>query len=398
MADYGEIQLGRLLIRENRAVGLGVQETGEGTLTINGQESRTRLSDNELKRRVDDIIGLNGMFLQATFTQKPELNAYYKVESVAASYQSWPDQATGNLPWSISLIRVGYETELEIESRLSGPITRSNNFAATGERWLVPPLGHTSLVAGTSVPSIAIRVGDEGTLVLYRSLPANVNPRYACPVAGYQGARVRLKDANGIERVSERFKTSGTNWEVSNSLLKVTAPAAGTIRTSAYISGNYWQKDWLIQGGATLGQWDGMSVLANTPEMVIIRLHRFENDFCKWTLDLTVRRGAYHVECFLQRSYAGTLAVKLASNEAATQTSGYLYATNPDAFNLRFLMGSAKTFTADVVNAKMSVAASLSMDFFLTLTPSAPGAGNTAANIYSQYLGTPYETVRGVRR
>lgn len=395
VSRYGVLTLGRLPLREDFVV----THNNDGTIAITGQESSPLKSLSDIaERRRFDIMGLSGRFVPATFTKQPELNGYYWVSSVQATIRKIDPFAI--LPWQITLIPVGPDNAVDLESRLSGALTRQNSFAVTGNRTQAPPIGSYAYHTETTGLTAMTRANSDGTpITVYRSIPAGINPRFGCNVENYSRGRVRFIDSNARERVGTEFMTSVTGWELNNGTTRVRPDASAALEVSSWVGGVWVAKKWLIQAGTDLHPFDQVTVLRNDFECVVLRLLKSVATGRR-TVDITLRRGSRVVELYVQRSDAGALAVKLLTPQAGTATSGYITATANDANGHRYIVGSSTTFTSDAANGGISVAAQVKMDAFVGLVVAGGAAvsGDAAVDLYAQYLGMPAEFVQGVIR
>lgn len=400
MATYQTIRLGRLTLRED----FSVSESGDGKISITGRESmgangaRTRL---QVEQRRDDVNQLAGNLVPLRFAEKSNLDGFYMVTDSQADITNWDNGTWVMLNWTASLTRIGYVNTMDVESRLSGATTRVNDFVVTGARFHAPAVNAKAYYTGPTIPIYIDRVGSDGTVRVYQSLAQGINPRWGVDVADYEKGRVRFLDSNGFERSGISFKTAATGWELSNSLIKVTAGSVGNaLDVAAWASGAWSNKTWDIfynTGPAvTVGTVDYVSVLDNTFEAITIRLVK---DLApgRMMIDLTLRRGSSVVEIVIQHEYSTTLKVGRATVVAGTSGTGYIASTAADANGMKSIVGSARTFTADAPNHAISKAATAVLDAFIGVTMSA-AAGNAPADVYAQYIGAPSELVRGVRR
>jgi hypothetical protein len=404
--SYGTVQVGRLALREALSpYDDKVNATTDArTATITGQESLPPLTAAQIARIQDDLPSLMGALVPVTFTDKDDRNGYFQVRDTGAKLFSWTGEVV-TCDWNLTLTRIGTDTEVDLESRLSGAATRNNSFAATGERWHAPPIGHYGYWTGGTQPSSVTRTGADGAMTVYRGLPTavnpTVNPRWGCPVGSYLNGRVRVLDVNGLERVGSNFSTPASGWELNNALVRVKPlTSSGVLEISAYTGGGWQTKSWdILSGGSSIGAFDSMSVLYNEPEMIVLRLLRTQSPG-RITVDVTLRRGSRFAELYIQASFSSTLKVVRASAEAGTAGTGYVRATANDAAGNRYIVGSALTHTADTTNGGLSLAATTTLDAFIGVIAAGSGAvaGDQAADLYSQYLGSPSELVQAVRR
>lgn len=393
---WGSIGLGRLTLRE----GYTANANGGQSLTVKGQESSPPLTTLQMEQRREDLLGMVDQFVPATFSSKARLNGFYRVAGAKAEYAHYQDANVLTLDWTVDLERVGTEFEVDHESRLSGPLTRNTSHAATGERWLAPPLGHYGFWSSSTSPSSVSRTGADGAILVWRGVPA-VNPRWGTTPAGALAGRVRFLDANGSERSGVNFTPAPTGWELQNGLVRVTVDSPGVLNISAYTGGAWRSKLWTLSDGSALGLPTSTTLLRNNLENVVLRLLWASTSAPgRLTADITLRRGSRFAELYLRRSAAATLSVTRSAVEAATAGTGYVRATANDADGNRYVLGSALAFTNDLVNGGLSKAATASLDVFVGVAAAGSGAvsGDQPDHLRDQYLGSPNELVTPVRR
>jgi hypothetical protein len=400
MAVYQTMRLGRLTMRENFAV----TESSDGAsrkLSIAGRESmgnagqRTRL---QVEQRRDDLLEMGGQIVAVRFTEKPVLDGFYLVDSTAGQLEEW-DSAWAILNWSAELLRIGVDNEIDFESRLSGSISRVNDFTLTGKRYHAPSVNAKMYWSGATTPIYIDRVGSDGTVRVYRDLAAAIHPRWGVAASDYEKGRVRFLDNNGLERTGVSVKCTATSWELSNSLIRITPGTGGVpLNVYAWEAGAWILRTWDIQIGSSvsIASFDSVSVLDNGYESVTIRLVKDLNPG-RMLVDVTLKRGATIASLFIQHEYSTTLKVRRFTTVAGTSATGYVYETTADGNGFRSIVGSARTFTADAANHGLSKAATATLDAFIGVSMNAT-AGNAVADIMLQYLGFPGEVVRGVRR
>jgi hypothetical protein len=391
---FGDVIIGRLTLREALT---SAQEGSDGTLSLSGQEASPPLTEDQVNAIQDDLRGLAGDFVPVRWTDKASLDGYYVVSDTSAELMDWQgEMVTCN--WSISLARVGSDSEVDVEARLAGPLTRVNDFEGVGERWHAPPIGHSAYWAGSATPSTMTRQTIEGPITVYRGVPVLTSPRYACPVADYLAGRVRISDA-GRERTGTVWPVSPAGWELHNGLVKVIV-ANDSFSIASWTGAVWAEKEWdLLVNDSALGAPEAATVLRNDVECVILRL-LWPLTVGRVTCDLTLRRGSRFVELYVRTSTAATIKVARTEAEAGTATTpGYVFATANDADGNRYIVGAAKTFTPDV-NGGISRASTTVMDAFVGVEAGGTSAvsGDTAADVYKAYCGSPAESSRGARR
>jgi hypothetical protein len=386
-------------MRENFSVSES-SSGGSRKLSLAGRESmgvmgqRTKL---QVEQRRDDLLEMTGQLVAVNFTEKPVLNGFYYVDSSSGQLEEW-DSAYAILGWSADLLRVGVDNEIDLESRLSGSVSRANDFTLTGKRYHAPCVNAKMYWSGSTTPIYIDRVGSDGTVRVYRDLAANIHPRWGCSSLDYKKGRVRFIDNNGLERTGISVKCTATSWELNNSLIRIKPGTAGVpLLVDAWEAGAWVSRSWDIQlGGVSIASFDSVSVLDNSYETVSIRLTKDLNPG-RMTVDVTLRRGATIAQIYIQHQFSATIKVRRFTTIAGTSSPGYIYETTADGNGFRSIVGSARTFTGDVTNTGISKTATATLDVFIGVSSNAT-AGNAVADIMVQYLGFPSEVVRGVRR
>ncbi|WP_030917291.1 hypothetical protein [Streptomyces sp. NRRL B-24720] len=367
--DYGDLQLGRLLLRETFKAGEASSDSR--TMELEGQESSPPLTRAALVWRHDNLCALDqGCILPVTWTDKPERNGYYQVGNASADYTEYRGEVLTS-DWKVSLTRLGSDAETDLQSRLTG-VVRANDFSLTGERWHAPPIGHYGYYTGASNPTTMTRTGADGAMTVYRGVPANVSPRWGCAPTNYLTGRVRLT-SSGTELCGTDQALPSTGWALTNGLVNVTTSASATLDVQAYTGGAWRSKLWNVSvagSASSITSWDGATLLRNEPEQVILRLTKGLNPG-RATLDLALRRGSRFVEGYLQIGTSATLAAYRSTLETNTSAaaSGYVVATNDDGDSNRFAIGSARSFTAHS-NGGITKAATTTLDFWIGVVAS----------------------------
>ncbi|MEU6597846.1 hypothetical protein [Streptomyces flaveolus] len=405
MAQYGwgDLQLGRIPLRETFDA---AESGGDGrSLDLDGQESSPPLTRAQVVARHDGINALiPGQVIPVTFTDKPERNGYYAVKTASSTYTEYRNEMV-TADWKVSLDRIGSDAETDLQSRLTGAV-RVNDFSLTGERWHAPPIGHYGYVTGTTNPGTLARTGADGTITVYRGVPANISPRWGCLPTSYLTGRVRVTTTGGQEVYGADVPLAATGWSLSNGLINVTwsASGGGSLDVQSYTGGAYRSKPWAVfaTSGTQIVNWDGATLLRNDPEAAILRLTKSLSPG-RLTVDLTLRRGSRFVEGYMQRNTsADELKVRLVNaetNVTALASAGYVTASSNDSDGNRFAAGSARTFTGHT-NGGVVRANATTLDFWLGTVVGGGSAvsGDAATDLRDQYIACMPEAVYGVRR
>lgn len=403
MTVLGTLQVGRLTLKENFVISDQVNATtGESAVSLTGREIYPGVPEASVIARQEDLIAMIGTSQPVTFSVKSNNDGYYRVKDVGAVLTKWEAEATF-LDWNLSLTRIGAENAVDQESRIAS-VVRANDFALGGTRWLAPPPLHYAFYTGGATPSGSVLrplANSEGTLKVYLGMPANTNPRWGCTPSAYLAGRSRIL-VGGVERTGLAFRISDPlDWQLSNGLIRVTPLASSGLLNVEVWDGTQWEaKAWNVSVGSNIAGFEAATVMRNDFEMVVIRLVDSITSG-RTLLDITLRRGARFIECFLQTTASATLGTHLQTNETTTNNaaSGYVVATSNDAAGNKFVAGSARTFTGDTTGG-LTKSASTSLGFFIgvVLNGSSAISGDSATDLRDQYIGAMSETVAAVRR
>lgn len=400
MSAYGTVQIGRVTLREDRELTRSTDDKGVVTLSLTGQESCPHLTHAQTVQRGFDILGLQNALVPVLFTEKPELNGYYQVSSAEADQSTYVDQNVNLIPWQMTIILMGTDSEVDVESRTGGAQTRANNFSGTGERWHGPSLGALGYYAGASVPSVLNRTTVDGTMPIYRNITFGVHPRWACPVGSYGLGRARFL-TDGVERTGTAFAPDQSDWELNNGIVRVKPLiSGGVIEVSAWTGGAWQAKTWdILATAVSLGSFNRISLLRNDYELVTVRLFKALS-IGRVTVDLTLRRGSRVIEVYVQASTSSTLKIVRGTTEAGalSANSAYVRASAADGAGNRYVVGSAHTLTSDIINGGFSKASTITLDAYVGVEIASAPSGDLALDLFNQYLGSPTEVTGVVRR
>ena len=388
--------IGRLCLTEPRQV----DEDGEGTLRMSGREAWPTAQCSErddVLAAHEAVLGLRGALVPVLLRQKCERNGYYTVADASSTLVDII-RAT-YIDWSLTLVRHGPDTAVDLESRLTGAV-RQNDFSLTGERWHTPPIGHYGYHTGPTMPSAMTRTGEDGPITVYRGVPAGVSPRWGCALEDYMRGRVRIVTGfPGREVTGTVAPLNADEWYLGNGLVRVGrfyTPAS--VEVASYTGGEWRPKLWHIDIDGPIVAWESASILHNEPEAATVRLAATRTPG-RVTVDLTVRRGSRFVEVYVQRGDSGTISIYLATPETLTNNTSYLVRDSDDADGNRVTIGSAKIFTPHA-NGGITLTSTTTLDCYLGVVVGGGSAasGDQAVNLRDQYIGTLPEVVTAVRR
>jgi len=397
------VQVGRLVLREDLTIPETVDSSGVRTMKLTGQESIPRLSAATVAQRRSDLLGMLNAFVPVVFSTKALFNGYYRIVDCGGEIEDWGGGIVV-FRWNMTLRREGTIAEIDIESRLSGAQTRVNDFGITGDRVHAPSGGAVAYWAGTSVPTVVDRASQDGTVRLYRALGLTVNPRWIIVPELYGVGRCRLIDVDGQERAGMRFSLPAGSWQLTNGIMNVTPGTGGaTFTIGTWDSGVWTATSWIVQTGSpyvAITTFDTITVLRNDYETITLRFVKSFTTNGRLFVDVTVRRGSRVVELYCQNEYGTNMKVLRSVAAVGTQTAGYVTANANDADGNRYAVMSARTFTADTTIGGVEKLATPTLDVGIgvVLNGNTAVSGDTAADLYTQYLGMPTEVVQGVKR
>lgn len=403
---FTDITIGRLTLRESFDLAANISAgTDTRTLVLAGQESSPPLTFAQVKQRQEDILGLQNRITPIRFGTKSDHDGWYKISDVNTSLVDYQGSEMRAFGWSLNAELIGPENAVDLESRLTG-VSRINDFGLSGERWHSVPAAVWSYYGGTST-RVLRATSDGASAAVYRNVGASVNPRWAIDFDDYQIGRCRILDA-GVERTGTPIlgdPAQTHNWEISNGIVSASMDPGSPTWKISHWDGTAWDsKGWNLGLGSSTsaqGSFAYWSVLRNDYEMVTLRLID-ENTEDRTVIDLTIRRGSRFVEGRIVNTSSGTLAVWPATAEAGTSpaSSGYVRATSNDANGNRYVVGSARSFSALTASGGLSKGSATSLDFFIgaEVGGSAAQTGDQAANLVAQYLTAMAETTVAARR
>lgn len=400
---WGNLQVGRIALRETYTLSNQVNATtGSQSVTITGMESSPPFTEAQILARSEDMSSMLDRALPIIFSSKDTQTGFYTVSDVGANITKWPEATW--FDWNLSLQRLGAENAVDMESRL-GSVVRTNSFALGGERWHAPAVGAYGYFTGTTQPASNIgRVlsGGEGTITVFRGVPAAINPTWGITAPNYLLGRSRVL-VDGLERSGIGIRIVTGTWSLTNGLIRITPLSSGAmLRVEGWDGAAWSSKDLDITVGSDLvPPFESVTILRNDFECVVVRLVKSKSPSGRILVDLTLKRGAAFVEGFIQTDSSGTLGVKTdpvlaTTNNAAT---GYIVETANDANGNQFTIGSPITFTGSTTGG-VSKAAVVSFSWYAGFVIDGTGAasGNTAINVRDQYIGSLSEQVLAVKR
>lgn len=404
MTVWGPLRVGRVTVTEHwQATEKTTNQGGRG-LTLAGQEAAVVAGTQTAARdRAEGLLAMLDTVQPVAFTHQSHRDGWYRVTSAQADETTWHDHT--DVRWRLDLDRVGTDSEVEVESRLTGG-NRAHASAAVAELWHAPAVGHSAYYVGASTPGYVDRVGADGTIRVYRSVPAATHPRWAVPVAAALAGAVSVT-VDGTVLAGTTCRNTPTSWSLSNGLLRVEPrTSAGTLRVTSYLTAAWGTpKVYDLKRGATsLGAAQHVTVLRNDPCEAVIRL-TWNHAPGRTVADLTLTRGARHVGIYAQQ-YAAPTALRIDDTLGAgtvnnqLTAAGYIALTTSDADGNGWVIGSAQASTAaGTFGLAATVAATGLAGYIGCVRANASAvAGDTAAQVNAQWLGTPAQAERVIAR
>lgn len=392
----GTVRVGRLTLTEHDLRTLTEQKTdGYRAVSVSGKETIRGLTLLQMRALAADIVNSENYMVPVKFTDKPEWNGYYIVGGAKTTYDNWANHAS-TLEWEMTLSRLGSANDIDLESVLTNTVNL-NDFSSAGERWHAPPIGATAYWTAGVQPGQVTRVGTEGTVIVYRSIPINTDPRYSASVDAYQLGRCRFVDVNGIERTGTGFDLAADGWSISNSLVRLTANVNGNFDFgTADLVTNTWPVN-VRRAAANVTARVSSSVLRNDYEAVTVRCLYSIASGGRISADFTLRRGSRFVEVYLKANISGQLGFATNATVPSTSGTGFQRQTTAQS-NMNVVIGSGRSYTVSTATTGVEKSAATFLDVFIGLQDGngSPASGNAAADLFSQYIGAPAERVNGV--
>ena len=404
MTVWGNLQVGRLTLTEAPEAAGKVDSTNGWTVSVAGTEASAVLASQQAaKDRAEGLLAYSGATVPCTWADKAALNGWYTVSSPTTSETTWNDATI--IPWTTDLIRVGYDGEVEIESRLVGG-DRLHSTSAAPEIWHAPPIGADAYFVGATTPGSVTRASVDGPVTVYRALAAGVNPRWGVPSANYWHGAASVT-VNGLLRVGLTAPDTPASWLLSNGIVQVgPRTSTGTLLVTSWLASAWGTTKVfdLKRGSTSLGAAQHVTILRNDSCECVIRL-TWDNAPGRTTADLSLKRGARHVGIHLQQ-YATSGSLRVDDNGAGGTVSdqlsaaGYITSTTSDADGNRWVIGSTLACTAAGTFGLTATTPALTLPAFIGCVYGGAGAvsGDAAADVGAQYLGQPTETERVIHR
>jgi hypothetical protein len=404
VAPYSYLTVGRLTLTEDWTV---TQKAGSGgrSMSLRMQEASPVTGSQRAVRELGEgMLAMCGQTVPVAGLAMAHHAGWWRVDSVSTREYTWWD--TTIVEWSCDLTRVGRNSEVEVESRLVGGDRTTVAGSAVAERWHAPAVGGDAYYVGASTPASVARVAEGGTVRVYRSIGAGVSPRWGVAADSYLAGAASVT-VDGYVRAGMTCEDTPDDWAMSNGLVKVEPRTS----TGALIVTSYLTAGWgtgkvfdLKRGAVSLAAATHVTVIRNDACEAVIRL-TWDHAPGRTTCDITLKRGSRFAGLHLQQ-YIATNALRVDDNGGGGTVDnqltdyGYILRTDADADGNRWLIGSPVACSAAGTFGLAATVAAISLPAFIGVERAGSGAaaGDTAAQVSSQYLGAPAETERVIAR
>lgn len=407
------------------------------TVSAAGQFIGTSL--NQLQGLRQQLLGMRGRVEPVYWSEDDWAGGYYLIKDCSVTLKP-VSLVTFDADFSVTLERAvrGFQLPCIETYTFGGPrLGYSNNptswvgqpSAATGQVFT----GNTGLGSNAALRIGPGPLGTSGgvkTFVATASTSGqlfnSINQYTVAPANYYDFAATVKMDGRVV--VGDQVPTIGNtaDWELNNGLLKVTPGSTGMFKVQGpvYPAGTSWAAGvefspefysgglWAPIGrGTTPPTIDSVSVMVNTAEMVSVRLVStalFPSEMRDY-VDLTLRRGAYHVEIATSSYLAIPWGLAPHSKTWATTSTQILWENSDNADGNRYAMFSnlslvAAAATGDLDGGGGGIGASgtsktygqfgVGVVFGGNASSTSP---NTATEVRNQYFAAMTESTRFVR-
>jgi hypothetical protein len=404
MGVYGPLTIGRLTLTESPE-SASKAAAGARTLSVAGQEASAALAASQAaaRDRAEGLVAYDGQTVPVQFTANSHLNGWYQVSSPEVDETTWVEQTA--IRWKCDLQRIGFDAEVEIESRLIGG-NRSHASSAVAEIWHAPSIGHDSYMVGATSPGYVSRNATDGNVIVYRGLPSGSNPRWGVTSENYLAGAASVT-VNGVLRTGTTCSDTPASWQLSNGLIRVEPrTSTGTLLVTSYLTSSWGTPKVfdLKRGTTSLGPAQHVTILRNDPCEVLIRL-TWDHAPGRTTADLSLKRGSRFVGVYVTQYTASsplriddTLGTGTVSNQLTG--SGFIATTTSDGDGNQWVIGSAVACTAAGTFGLAANVTAQGLPAYIGCVAGGASAlaGDLASDVNAQYLGAPTETERMILR
>ena len=390
---------------------------------VGGMFASSSLANTKAIR--DVLLAQVGEVIPVTYSTDSSFDGFYRLldADVDARHRYGSLQGNGLFDFNVDLELIGTYSSAEFQGLIDNQL-HSNAvglIASEVNWWHAPPIGAIAYTNGDTAGSTGLitRTGADGDVTVAIGIP-DTSPQWTVSPANYYSGGCYVK-VGGKTRAGVDVPLDVTDWEIGNSLVKVTpgltaSASNGEIEVAHYDTSAYaTAKAYRILYATTnqVVSWSKFRIIKNTVEECVIELVEDANEaggnkFTRHTLTLGVRRGGllvygYHV----YDGAAATWTVERVSAEAATAITptgatgaAAVRATSDDGDGNRYVIGSSLATTQETTQGGLDFSSVNEFDFFISseIDGSTAQTQDQAGNQYLQYIGVSNEQVRPIPR
>lgn len=399
-----QLTVGRLTLWEGPAI--PVRSSGRSgyrpTVTFTGQDGSPPGTLARLAALREDLELLAGQdeVVPIVPTRKGAVAGFYRITDAGAEVRR--HQTTEVLDWSVSaeLVSRGGPAG-ELRSSLIGA-DRTNTHPSTsggGTPWHAPSSGAALWTQGATTPSTLDRTSAGGLVTVRRNLDDGAEPSWTVAPSGYYAGAAYVESA-GVVRHAEGIAADVADWELGNGLVRLAAVSGAAATFSGYDGTDYESARRIryLIAGVDQGAPTGVVVLRNAAHAASVRLL-----WPRGAVDLTVRRGAFHVAVTARSQVAAVLTVQVEDSDTGTSDlGGAITRSANDTDGNRWVLGTAGTVTPNTGGGWTGLDSPSGLEWSMfaghELAGSGAASGNDALDLLAQWIADRAELVRGATR
>lgn len=448
-----QIHIGRLSITSPETLSLQSGMDGK-SLSLNGRFGGKEHTIDHIKYLRDELLSMATMdeAVPLRYDGDASMNGFVKVRDVGIDINKY---LVGSINYSIDFEYVGRIGDVQFESRLSGSLIENDYVSSsTTEQFHTPPGNHFGYYHPSN-PSSNLRVARDitsstasDTTNLYMKQSSSLrdfNATYNAEMTDFYKGACEIRMGEHMERVNVNSSdvvtqsvrcgkyageySNGDTVILENGIIKL---VLGTSSTTSSFNLFIWdvnqyatETEWVFsegtpdtgnQHGDTFAGWHKVQILANRPEVAIIRCTTYKDTTDKdkrLIVDFTLRRGSHYVGVITSYYTAGTkINIGLESAPSTTPditniASGYVLdgATSPEDGNYWFVgstnpLSTSSDLTDNGIFQQASAGNTFAFCLGYELTDpdtSTAFSYNEAGNVFKQYLDNVNEYQKLVR-
>jgi len=374
------------------------------------------LTASTLGRLIVARAQLNGLIDNP---DEPVVPVVWSADASVTGFYEVLDGGVAMPPRGLAALKLDYRLRLrkvstypDINSRMLGDAVRTNAHSiakgSTVPFWAVPDDATMDYIPNATA---ATRAAESGTVkVWYRTdgtVLYNRTNRWQCGASDYYDGACRFEitpDGSTWYALAGRSLPASHpefGWRISNGLVRVSASSGdGKILVEHYVAGS-WSVDktyklTVTTTPTTIGSFRTVTVTRNAPDTVSVRVGLDQTNGATpaaMTVDLTLRRGALHVEGLMSRTsemgtyLANQMGLYRNTTEASTAVTSGMRATAADADAGYYWIATSLAKTNDLTNGGFYVSSAVNeFDFAIGWALDAASGPDTVTNqVYSYF-------------